>query len=857
MAQDNIIGIAMDLDVSDLKAGLQETKKEITTANKLFANETAGMDDWTKNADGLKSKLKQLDTVLINQQKNVRGYEAELEKAKRQYGENSEEVRRLNDRLLDAQTAVKKTEKQQRKYRETLEQVEASTSDVTTDTRSMSRALDTAENSTKGLKDGFTVLKGAMANLVSSGIKSVVSGISNMVDESREFRKEMAYLEATANDTGSSFTDVEDKLREVASITDDTGAGVEGLNNLMTAGFKDDALDDITDALLGASIKWKDTLKFEGMADGLQETLATGVGAGSFIELLERSGIVADDFNTGLAECTTTAEKQQYIMDVLAKTGLADVKKAYVENNKSLVEGAKANFDYEKAMSEVGEKAEPVTNAIKKGWADVLTAILDTSDGMDTADISGKISDAFKWFIDTCVPFIQKAVTFIIDHFKAIAVVVGLVGGAFATWKVGTALKEAVDGTKKLIAVMKTLNLTAIKSKASMVAHKVATIASTTASKAMAVAQKALNLVMSANPIGLVVTALGLLVVAFITLWNKSEAFREFWVGLWEAIKKAVEPVIDWLVKAFTNTWDSIKKVWSVVVEFFKGIWTGIKNAFSSVSTWFTDKFTSAWKGIKNVWSAVIDYFKGVRDGINNAFSSITSWFTTKFTSAWDGIKNAWNSVTSWFSDIWTGIKNIFANVSAFFGDVFRNAWSNVTSAFGNVSSWFKSNVVDKITGVFTGLPSQMMDIGRNMIEGLIDGIKSVAGKVKDAVSDTVMAPVNWVKDKLGIHSPSRLMRDEIGKMMGEGVGVGLIDSMKSVLRDADEFAKTITFTLSDKIGNISAGLNASMNRAELSASRGTIVNNNYSQVINAPKQPSRIELYRQTKNLLSYKGVY
>lgn len=814
---DNVIGIAMDLDVTDLKAGLQETKREITTANKTFANETAGMDDWKSNADGLTAKLKQLDTVLVQQKKVVKGYEAELERAKQQYGENSEQVRRLRDKLLDAETAVKKTEKAQRKYTSALEQVESSTQDVTSDTRSMSRALDNAEDSTKGLKEGFTVLKGAMANLVSSGIKSVVSGISNMVEESREFRKEMAYLEATAKDTGSSFSDVEDKLREVASITDDTGAGVEGLNNLMTAGFKGDALDEITDALLGASIKWKDTLKFEGMADGLQETLATGAGAGTFLELLERSGIVADDFNNGLAECNTTAEKQQYIMDTLAKTGLAEVKSGYEEANKSLVDGAKANFDYEKAMADVGAKAEPVTNAMKKGWADVLTAVTDTSTGIDVADISTKISEAFKWFIETCVPLIQTGVTWIIDHFKEIAVAVGIVGGAFATWKVGKAISEAISGINKLITTMQTLNLTAIKTKASMIAQKVAMVASTVATNAMAVAQRALNLVMSLNPIGLIITAIGLLVVAFVTLWNKSEAFREFWIGLWEKIKGAVKPVIDFLVKGFKETWDKIKAVWSVVVGFFQKIWDGIKAVFTAIPEWLKGKFSEAWEAIKAVWSVVTGFFSGI----------------------WDGIKNAFNSVVSFFSGI------------------FSDAWGKITSAFSNVKEWFQTNVIDKITDVFTGLPDKMIQFGKDMIDGLISGVTSFASKLKDSVVDTVMAPVNFVKDKLGIASPSKLMRDEIGKMMGEGVGVGLLASTKDVLKDANKFTKAITSDLSDKVGDINAGLTASMQSTGSSAMKGTVVNNNFSQVINAPKQPSRIELYRQTKNLLSYKGAY
>ena len=437
MAQDNYIGIAMGLDVSDLKAGLNETKKAISMANKEFANASAGMDDWKKSGEGLAAKLTQLEKILDNQERVVAGYKAELEHVSEKFGENSVQAQTLKGKLLDAETAVKKTEKQirnfssslddvqqeeastitdtdrlestiselgstlsmqkkrvsdyesalekakaehgetsqevkdlskklndaknavsktenaQKAYTDQLNKVQSESSQTTTSTKKMSSALRDADSATVELKGGFSVLKGAMANFVSTAVTSLVSGLKNAISESREFRSEMSFLQATADKTGASFDQAQEKVKEVYSVLGETDSAVEGMNNLMTAGFDGKALDEITDQLMGASIQWHDTLKFEGLADGLQETLATGKAVGPFVELLERGGMVAEDFDEGLAKCKTDAEKQNYVLKQLSKLGLSEVTAKYKESNKELVEGAEAQFEYEQAMAEL------------------------------------------------------------------------------------------------------------------------------------------------------------------------------------------------------------------------------------------------------------------------------------------------------------------------------------------------------------------------------------------------------------------------------------------------------------------------------------------------------------------------
>lgn len=760
---DNYIGIAMGLDVTDLKQGLQETRQAITTANKEFNHATAGMDKWTDSTEGLQAKLTQLDVTIEQQKKVVAGYRAELEHVKQKFGENSEQVRRMRDRLLDAETAVKRSERSHRHYSNRLSEVKERTEATASATGGLAGAFKSADKGTKSLGEGFTVLKGVLAGFVVTGVKSLVGGIKNAISSSRTFRRELAYLESGAKRSGVGFEHAKEILREVASITEDTSSAVKGINNLMEAGLSGDALDKITDELLGASIVWKDTLNFDRLAQGLQKTLEMGTAQGQFQDLLQRAGVDIKRFNYEMFMATTQADKQNYALGVLSRLGLKEVKDAYVESNRTLIEGARANFDYSEAMADVGDKAEPTFNTIRQGWADVLSAFLNTQDEMDLEGLNQAIKDAFTWFIEEAIPRIRQGLDFIARNLNIIKPLVIGIGLAWLSWKVYGILTSVAGGIKGLITTMRMLSYTTVGSTASLIANKIALGASAVATNIMAGAQAILNAVMSLNPIMLIVIAIGLLVAALATLYMKSDWFRKKWQEAWDSIFKVAKQVLDWIIRVFTSLYDELSKI-------FSGIWDSLKSIFA---------------GVGNFFGGIVD------------------------------------SIVGFFSKAWDGIKNAFAGVSEFF-----------------------TNLVAKIVGFFTSLPSKLFDIGKDLMQGLIDGVKSMIDNVKKAVTDAVDRAISGVKNFLGISSPSKLMRDEIGKMMGEGVGAGILASTDGVMKDAKTFAK-----------RIGGGLTGVMVDNPLATGTGGGVTNNYYQTINAPKMPSRIELYRQTRNLLDYKG--
>lgn len=243
-----------------------------------------------------------------------------------------------------------------------------------------------------------------------------------------------------------------------------------------------------------------------------------------------------------------------------------------------------------------------------------------------------------------------------------------------------------------------------------------------------------LNAAMSANPIGLVITIVTSLIGVIMTLWNTSEEFRNAVISIWEGIKNA-----------FVTAWEAIKSAWDAAIGFFQNIWDSIKNTFSVVASTLGGFFSSAWDAITSVWNAATGFFSGVWEGIKSIFSVVPDVLGGFFSSAWDGIKSVWGGVTGWFSNLWSDIKNVFSDA----GSVFKN-------------------------------------IGKNIVNGIKNGISSLWGGLKSWFSGLWNGLVGGVKSLLGIHSPSRVFEDEIGKNMALGVGVGFEDGMAAVQRDID-----------------------------------------------------------------------
>lgn len=286
-----------------------------------------------------------------------------------------------------------------------------------------------------------------------------------------------------------------------------------------------------------------------------------------------------------------------------------------------------------------------------------------------------------------------------------------------------------------LAGIVTTIGLLAVVLNASTIA----TTAQTVATNAAAAAQGLLNMVMNANPIALIVTLIAGLVVAIIGLWNNSEAFRNFVTGAFQQIQQVAQVVIDAIVNFFTVT---VPNAIGVVIGFFQ-----------------------------NLWNSIVSVFNGALSTVSGFVSSVVSFFTV--------------SVPNAVSDMLSAAGRIPGQIASFLGSALSSAASFVGS-FASSAIQAASQFVSNIVSGLSGLAGRVMSVGSDIVHGIWSGISGAAGWLMNQISGFANNIVSGIKGFFGIASPSKVMRDEVGKYLAEGVAVGWDknDPMASIERD-------------------------------------------------------------------------
>ena len=270
----------------------------------------------------------------------------------------------------------------------------------------------------------------------------------------------------------------------------------------------------------------------------------------------------------------------------------------------------------------------------------------------------------------------------------------------------------------------------------------------------------AFNAVCAANPYVLIIAAIVALVAAFIYLWNNCEEFRQFWIDLWEGIKTAAIAVWEALKAFFSAAWEAIKTtavtVWTAIRDFFTGLWEGIKNLFTTVVTAISTFLMNAWNAIRTAittaWMAISTFFTTIWNGIRTVFTTVVNAISTFLTGAWNAIKNtattvwngikvaitnAVNAIKTAVTTVWNNIKSTVTSVGNAIKTAVTTVWTNITSAVKNAMGNVFNAVKNGFTNVknhITGLVSQAFNWGKDLIMGIVRGIKSCISAVGDAV---------------------------------------------------------------------------------------------------------------------------
>ncbi|WP_270516965.1 tape measure protein [Lactococcus petauri] len=399
-----------------------------------------------------------------------------------------------------------------------------------------------------------------------------------------------------------------------------------------------------------------------------------------------------------------------------------------------------------------------VKTAVVKGLENVLSAI---DNGMKSAGL-GSIAENFdklKIVVNQVFSAITKAIPPVIS---VIATFIKLIGNIINALKpflpvllpIITTWGAFMVQLKGVGAVVKTFN---------QVKSAITGVMSTI---------KILFAIMAANPITVIIGLIAALVVGFIYFWNTSEDFRNFWKGLWEGIKKAVDTAVKGIqsawnatVKWFSDTWNNIKSgakgLWDGTIQGAKDAVDSVKNAWNGIKEWFANLWKGTTSGLASAWDSVtttlapfVETIKTIFQPMLEFFSGLWDQVKTIFSSAWEIIKTVVMGPVLLLIDLITGDFNQFKeDFAMLWQTLFTNIQTLVITyvqiivgfftAWGQTVSNIWSTVVNTIQSLWGAFTTWVVNMAKSIVDGIVNGWNAF----KKGTIDLWNATVQWVKD--------------------------------------------------------------------------------------------------------------
>lgn len=834
-------------------------KKQYSAMSKQYDENKAKNDALAKKYDAEKSKLSELEKTLgttsqeYKEQANfVAELEVELNKSTKAQESNSKAMSDLRVQLNNAQTDVAKT----------------------------GNELENLGEKAEEASGGFTVFKGALSELVADVIENALNKmkelIANTIEVGATFESSMANVQAISGATDEELKLLSDTAKKFGSTTKysasesadalgymalagwDAKTSAEALGgvlNLASSSGMDlaRASDMVTDYLSAFGMQASESAYFADLlayAQGNANTTAEGLGeaykncsanlasAGQDIETT--TALLSMMANQGLKGSEAGTALNAVVRDMTSKMKDGAIE---IGKTKVAVQDSEGNFrDLSEILKEV-EKATDGMGSAQKASALQSTFTADSIKGLNLI-LNAGVDEAnkFEQELRKCSGTAEDMANTMNDNLNGDLTALNsqIEGVQIAIYeKFEPALRKGVEVLSTLVDGVNFMVkhssefISAVVAMASAVGTYVAYTtalkvmtegwqALTIVTKAQTMAQTALNAVMSANPIGIVIALVAGLVAGFVVLWNKSEGFRNFWIGLWETIKNAVEPVIKGLGEWFTGAWNKVAEVWGKAKEFFAQIWNAIKLIFAPAVDFYATIFGNAFTIVKDIWLVAGYFFKEIWETIKEVFAPVVDFFKGVFSGAWNAIKFVWDFAIAYYTGLWNGIKAIFMPVIDFFRNVFTGAWNAIKKVFNPVGNFFKG-IWNTIKSIFTNIGQKVGQSIGEAFKKAINAVLATAERVLNAPINAINGLIGKIKDltglSLGTLNTFRLPRlakggvvngatlAEIGEDGAEAV-VPLENNTGWITKVAEQMARAIVPALTNATNNVASANN-------------------------------------------------
>ena len=753
--QDNEVALSkMRTELNNSKTALNKTRGELEKTESALKNNAETVKKTSSEYGKLKSTIEKQEEALKklkDQYKEVALKEGDASKTAKDL---AGKIKDLSEKLEDNKTKLKNVDDAAEK---------------------LSGGLKDVGDNAKNASDKFGVFKTALGNFVSNVALRAVDKLKELAVEAfnvgKNFEYGMSRVAAISGASGEDFQKLRDKAKEMGKTTIFTAReAADALEYMAVAGWRpQEMLDGIQGVLNLAAASGED---FALTSDILTDALT------AFRRPASDAGILADIMAAAMANSNTNVEKMgetfKYVAPIAGSLGysMEDTAIAIGTMADAGIKASQAGTDLRSIFTRLASNVGASKNQL--GALDVLTERL----GVSFYDASGKTRPFIDILTEARQAWQGLSEEEQINYAKTIAgqramsgwlalmnttpekfnqITDSIKNSGGAAERMAKTMTDNVEGDLKLFkSKMEDASIDLAKAfepetrgtigalgglsegmkfiaeNAPQFKAALATIAAGVSSFILATqganivsgltgAISGLWAVIAANPIGATIALVAALVAGFVTLWNNSEEFRNFWINLWNTIKNAVEPVIKGISEWFSKAWGNVKKVWAPVGKFFSDLFNGIVETVTPIANSVGNAFKEAWELIKSVWDFFSPYFRGLWEGIKSIFGAVAKVVALPFKNAWEMIKLYWGTAVDFFKTIWNNIKIIFGSVKKVLVSAFKTAWEGIKAVWNVVTSYFKA-IWDTIAGIF----KVVRKVLTGDFQGAWEGIKGI-----------------------------------------------------------------------------------------------------------------------------------
>lgn len=613
---------------------------------------------------------------------------------------------------------------------------------------------------------GATVV-GKAFSLITNNVQGAITRIDTLTNATRNFQN-MGVKTSVVN---TQINNLKNAINGLPTSLDSAVSGVQLLTSSLNGNMPQSVsvFKALNDGILG----------FGGTTEQVTNSIT------QLSQAFSNGKIDAETWNSlidsGLGPTLNAMAKQMGITTGALKSGLSDGSISVSQFNDALVNldknggGGIASLSkiVQDSTSGIGTSIANAKTAVTRGVADMITAINNGIKSLDITTPLGKITGIGS--------IISQLGTVVEQTFRAI----------------GQAIPQAFSGLSGVIS--------SLVGSGNQIQTLFATILTTISGVLGTMDFSALtNLAQAILPalksgfqtfLGYVTPAIQPLLNAFVNLWNAiqpivnviASSLMPVFQILGAFLGGFVSGVMGALTTAF-NVLAGVARVLTPVIQFVGSVIQALAPIFVTVAG-FIGQLMGQFVGFNGVLGVVGKVVSSVFSGIigfgSRLFGSLSGVF--------NNIANGFRIMGSGLGSVGSGISNTFSSIIGFAGRMVSGIIGAVSGVAGRIASHFSG-----VFGAISRAIGNVTDIGANIVNGIAQGIRGAWGSVTSAIGALTDMIPKKIRSLLGIHSPSRVMRDMVGKFIPQGIAVGMTSQEGFISSHAQKLKDQLTESLSN-----------------------------------------------------------